>query len=112
MHAIQDASVPHHAAGYLGNWHGKYESDLRVEEWLNDPRFRNEVRDLVNQWNRVDTSPPQILRQDGWDLTPAINWRIDYLVTWVALNAYYAYATFTIISEMDINLTKIVLKNL
>ncbi len=23
MHAIQDASVPHHAAGYMGNWHSR-----------------------------------------------------------------------------------------
>ncbi len=29
MHAIQDASVPHHAYGCLGNWHTKYENDLQ-----------------------------------------------------------------------------------
>ena len=30
MHAIQDASIPHHAAGTHGNWHGDYEAYLNT----------------------------------------------------------------------------------
>ncbi|MEM3137905.1 MAG: hypothetical protein QW760_05255, partial [Thermofilaceae archaeon] len=96
MHAIQDASVPHHAAGYIGNWHDNYEGEglsVRVEAWLNDASFRNEVRNLVNQWNRDDPNPPHTLTQNDWRRSPCKNWRIDHLVTWVALNAYHVYAT-------------------
>ncbi len=93
MHAIQDASVPHHAAGYMGNWHSRYESDLdaNVENYLNDPAFDGEVKQLFEQWCNLDQSPPNHLNVDDWRKTPAINWRIDQLITWVALNAYREY---------------------
>ncbi|MEW6573782.1 MAG: stalk domain-containing protein [Bacillota bacterium] len=99
MHAVQDASVPHHAAGYLGNWHDRYEENLgrNIENWLRDPAFLNDVKQLVNQWSRIDPScsasgcPVPALRQSDWNKTPAINWRVDQLVTWMALNAYHAY---------------------
>jgi hypothetical protein len=94
MHAIQDASVPHHAAGYNGNWHTKYEGILeesKVPNWLRDASFTNDVKELFAKWNRVDNSPPSRLNISDWVKEPAINWRIDHLVTWVALNAYLEY---------------------
>jgi hypothetical protein len=93
MHAIQDASVPHHAAGYMGNWHGRYENDLDtyVESYLNDSAFQSEVKRLFDQWSIFDPFPPSHLNISDWKRTPAINWKIDQLVTWVALNAYREY---------------------
>lgn len=93
MHAIQDASIPHHAAGYNGNWHARHESDLnsKMDSWLGDPRFAGEVKELFKQWNRMDSSPPNRLAANDWRKVPAANWRMDQLVTWVALNAYREY---------------------
>jgi hypothetical protein len=57
MHAIQDASVPHHAAGCNGNWHANYElvlEELRIPNWLRDASFTNDVKALFGKWNRVD----------------------------------------------------------
>lgn len=31
MHAVTDATVPHHASGYLGNWHRQFEDDYAVD---------------------------------------------------------------------------------
>jgi len=93
MHAIQDASIPHHAAGCSGNWHDKYEDDLNsfVGSWLNDTAFEQEVKDLITLWNVDDSSPPAALNRDEWNRSVARNWRIDMLVTWMALNSYRAY---------------------
>jgi hypothetical protein len=95
MHAIQDASVPHHATGYMGNWHSEYESDLdaNVVSYLSDPAFDGEVKKLFEQWCHPDQSPPNHLNVNDWKKKPSINWRIDQLVTWVALNAYKEYDT-------------------
>lgn len=86
LHAIQDASVPHHAAGYSGNWHGRYETDAdpRIAEWLGDDGFLADVSDLVDRWSWEDPAPPATLARDQYTRRPAINWRIDQLVTWVA----------------------------
>jgi hypothetical protein len=99
MHAIQDISIPHHAAGYLGNWHGKYEAAIEwnIENiWLNKNNsayqgFVDGVRALVEQWSWVDYLPPDHLNYNDWNRVPAQNWSIDQLVTWLALNAYKAY---------------------
>lgn len=93
LHAVQDASIPHHAAGCLGNWHSRFESvtDTKVANWLADADFKAEVKDLVKEWSRNDPSPPQSLGVGDWVKVPAINWRTDHLVTWVALNAYREY---------------------
>jgi hypothetical protein len=93
MHAIQDASIPHHAAGYNGNWHMEYERDLdrQIEGWLRDPGFAREAKELFAAWNKRDSAPPASLDRDDWRRTPAANWRIDRLVTWLALNAYREY---------------------
>lgn len=93
MHAIQDASIPHHTAGCIGNWHSKYETDLEsyLDSWFADSAFNEGVKELYKQWNRVDLNPPNHLNISDWDKLPAINWRIDHLVTWIALNAFREY---------------------
>lgn len=85
--------MPHHAAGYSGNWHGRYETDAdpRIAEWLGDDGFRAAVSDLVDLWTWDDPAPPMTLERDEHTRHPAINWRIDQLVTWVALKAYQEY---------------------
>lgn len=98
LHAVADASVPHHAAGCLGNWHGAYESYANRVLTESLPTHLNDITRIFEQWDQVDESPPSSL--DVEDLIdqpvedwpqPAINWPIDLLVTWLALNAYHVY---------------------
>jgi hypothetical protein len=94
MHAVQDASIPHHAAGYCGNWHGSYESSLeaRIGDCLKNPDTATSATQLFNQWHAADDpQPPTALSRSDWSRPPARNWRVDMLVTWVALNAYRSY---------------------
>ena len=93
MHAIQDASIPHHAAGCLGNWHSQYENDLesKVSGWLADTELTDGVKALVAEWSRPDASPPSSLKPGDWTKVPSIDWRVDQLVTWTALNAFEEY---------------------
>lgn len=93
LHAIQDATVPHHTAGYMGNWHTEYERDLNgaIDEILADTAFKSDVLRMVDAWNREDVSPPTKLEHEDWQRVPAKNWRIDRLVTWNALHAFKAY---------------------
>lgn len=95
MHAIQDASIPHHAAGYMGNWHANYEDDVNqhIDGYLNDAAVIGEATQLFFQWCSPTQIVPQQLRPEDWQLTPAANWQIDQLVTWMALIAYREYAT-------------------
>jgi hypothetical protein len=95
MHAIQDACVPHHAAGCLGNHHRWYEDLLKksIDQWVNDPNFKNGVKALFDQWNKDDPNPPNALNVGDHNRVLRRNWRIDWLVTWLALNAYHAYST-------------------
>lgn len=92
MHAIQDASIPHHAAGYCGNWHSKYEEELdnRISSWVSDPNFRNDVKSLFSLWCEEGSVKTDVVQNDLTKV-PGINWRIDALVTWLALNAYHEY---------------------
>ena len=93
MHAIQDASVPHHAAGYSGNWHAEYEMDLQsnIPKWLGDVGFTNAVKKVFEEWNQNEDQSPSHLNVGDWRRKPSKNWEIDQLVTWVALNAYREY---------------------
>ncbi|MGD8544617.1 MAG: hypothetical protein PVH12_00435 [Candidatus Bathyarchaeota archaeon] len=93
MHAIQDASIPQHAAGCCGNWHAKYEKSLekKIISWVADVTFKNNVKTLFNQWNKLDSTPPKSLNVADYNKEPKINWKIEWLVTWVALKAYHAY---------------------
>lgn len=95
MHAIQDASIPHHAAGYSGNWHVEYEKalDHYIKSEYQKPDFQVRVKKLIKQWQREDPRPPLgKLRLRGRGRKPAINWEIQQLITWLALQAYHAYA--------------------
>ncbi len=98
LHAIQDATIPHHAAGCLGNWHAEYEKDLddRIKQWLPDSGFENKVvfsdaKRLVKQWMVNEENAPERLSPRNRDSKPGINWRADQLVTWMALQAYQTY---------------------
>jgi hypothetical protein len=90
VHAIQDASVPQHAAGCIGNFHYQYENDLegKVSTWAGEPSFKQEVVALLGQYIQDDPAPPMRLDRTEHDRTPCINWSVDMLVTWLALNAY------------------------
>jgi hypothetical protein len=95
LHAIADAATPQHAAGCLGNYHDKYENDLESwwPRWRDDPSFRAESLSLVRSWHRLDDKPPanDLQLSDRVERKPAGNWRIDQLVTWLALNAYHEF---------------------
>lgn len=94
MHGIQDASIPHHAAGTCGNYHRQYEQTIqdRIIEWSADTAVRDTVASLLGMWDREDPDPPTSIRVGDERLIPAENWEIDQLVTWVALHAYANYA--------------------
>ncbi len=95
MHAIQDAGIPHHAAGYSGNWHVEYEKalDKHIKSVYREPDFHLQVKKLTKQWYWEDPRPPTgRLRLRDRGRKPAVNWEIRQLVTWLALHAYHAYA--------------------
>lgn len=93
LHALADACIPHHSAGYSGNWHSKYEQDIeeRISSWLAKDGYSKEVRDIAETWYWLDPDPPRTLRGNDWSRKPAINWDVDMLVTWLALNSFKAY---------------------
>ena len=95
LHAIEDASIPHHATGYMGNWHAEWEGQQNkyLMFWLwNSPPFEKKVRSLISEYYRHDPSPPDHLEYQHWSVTPAVNWDIEWLVTWMALNAYRVFS--------------------
>ena len=47
---------------------------------------------LLYQWNNIDENPPTSLIIADYLKIPHRNWRIDLLVTWMALQAYRAYS--------------------
>lgn len=93
LHAIADACIPHHSAGYSGNWHTTYEQDIeeRINAWLTKDGYIQEVKDISESWYWLDPDPPRTLRGNDWSRKPAINWDIDMLITWLALNSFKAY---------------------
>ena len=93
LHAIQDASVPHHAAGTAGNWHVKWEEDQeeQVAEWVGDAAFANEVNTLYAAWTANPSPAPSALAVGDHTLIPGTDWDVDMLVTWMALHAYEVY---------------------
>jgi len=94
LHAVQDASVPHHAAGYNGNWHVEYESALETYT-SNTGRLesvRQSARTMLSDWNRNTARPPEgRLTLKDTALKPSWNWPVAQLVTWTALHAYRTY---------------------
>jgi hypothetical protein len=93
LHALQDASVPHHAAGTAGNFHVRWERDQEeeVKGWVADPEFGQEVRALHAAWAADPSPAPTGLAVGDHTQRPGVDWRVDMLVTWMALNAYEAY---------------------
>ncbi len=93
LHAVQDASVPHHVAGYMGNWHVNYENDVKskIDDWYKDESIQSQIEELLSVWEDDDPSPPAQLGINDWKKTPGFNWSIENLVTWVALNTYKHY---------------------
>ncbi|NJO88732.1 MAG: hypothetical protein HC831_07015 [Chloroflexia bacterium] len=93
MHALQDASIPHHAAGCSGNWHQSYETKLdeRTTSFVNDASFKSQIRTYYNRWNGEDNNPPTSLSRNDFNKIPKINWRVEWFVTWMAINAYKSY---------------------
>ncbi len=93
LHAIQDAIVPHHAAGCNGNWHNRWENDFNnnLDTWLRQAEFEKDVKTLYAHWSQNKIQAPNPLKPDDWKQAPSLNWKIDELVTWVALNAYREY---------------------
>lgn len=93
LHAVQDAAIPHHAAGYLGNWHQKYEDEFNdtVEKYSKDSVFIKEVIDIYKSWEKSNSGCPNTLKLEHKSLIPSKNWEIDQLVTWLALNSYNEY---------------------
>jgi hypothetical protein len=93
MHAIGDASIPHHTAGYLGNWHQYYETRIAddVLTVINSAAEKIEIKALISSWDRMDHDIPESLAPKDYMKTPAINWSVENLVTWLALNAYRQY---------------------
>lgn len=93
MHAIGDASIPNHAAGYLGNWHQYYETEIAddVLAVINSASDKSEIKAIIISWDRIDSDSLESLAPGDYMKTPGINWSIENLVTWVALNAYRQY---------------------
>jgi hypothetical protein len=94
MHAVQDASIPHHTAGCNGNWHVQYEKALdRIAAQASRSQvFLERSRRLLARWERPDHRPPQARLGKASRLRrPAPNWDIRQLVTWMALHAYQEY---------------------
>ena len=93
LHALQDASVPHHAAGTAGNWHVKWEEDQEGEvgEWVDEPSFHDEVKALYAAWTASPSPAPSGLAVGDLTLKPGSDWNMDMLATWLALHAYDAY---------------------
>lgn len=92
MHAIQDACVPHHTSGYMGNWHVKYEDCLENEFETYSSLCNSEVLKLYKLWsNNNDGKKDRITYPESRTWTPNKSWRIDHLITWLACQSHYQY---------------------
>jgi hypothetical protein len=93
LHALQDASVPHHAAGTAGNWHVKWEEaqENEVKIWVGEPEFGNDVKALYDGWAAAPSTAPTGLQIGDHTMNPGLDWEVDMLATWLALHAYKAY---------------------
>lgn len=104
LHAIQDACIPHHTAGFMGNHHSKYES--AIENYYNDilqsssrkKKFNDKALTYFKQWRSASTSVNDITYPADLNKVPCKSWRIDHLITWMALQAYDNYKKYYDIS--------------
>ena len=90
MHALQDAAVPHHAAGCAGNFHTTYEERQigEIGHLVQEQTFADEVLGLFEDWRGTPGGSPARLSQGDHGRTPGIKWEVDMLATWLAVNAY------------------------
>ena len=95
-HTIQDCSIPMHASAVIGNYHHAYEKrlDQMWEEVLEDQEFKDHVIELFHSFEGHDDDPPTSLDKEDHVKTPFINWRIDMLATWMALNSHKEFNAF------------------
>lgn len=93
LHAIQDASVPHHAAGRAGNWHMLYEETLdnRVRNWIEEEKLDEGVKELFSRCLGQDGPAPGRLVDSDRSRLPGVGWNVESMVTWLALNAFHEY---------------------
>lgn len=94
MHGIQDATVPHHAACYSGRYHRTYEIELNdfIEQTcFESETFKDTVKMFLEQWLKSKTPDPKKLSLKDKSLIPSKNWRIDHLITWLALHAFDSF---------------------
>jgi len=89
-HTIQDCSIPMHASAVIGTYHYAYEKrlDQMWDEVIEDPVFKDHVIELFHKFGGHDDEPPTSLEREDHVKTPCINWRIDMLATWLALNSH------------------------
>ncbi|MHA2272525.1 MAG: hypothetical protein ACXACI_11735 [Candidatus Hodarchaeales archaeon] len=100
LHAAQDAAVPQHSAGVVGNWHDHYEDSFHeeMEQWLDDDAFIQESVAFFDLWKNSDAPIAEPFEYTGLvdcprNLVPSPDWEIDQLVTWMAFQAYFEYET-------------------
>jgi len=94
MHALQDASIPHHAAGCMGNWHVEYENALDgfAERNVKTGKLTLEVQAAVQRWlQQPEVGLPVPLTRSDRRRVPALAWPVQDTVTWLALQAYFEY---------------------
>ena len=101
LHAVQDACVPHHAAGHMGNYHAKYEKylegylhdkDSGNTSWSKMTALRNQATNLFNSYNQMGAKPKSLTYPKGLTAEkPNLSWSVDQIITWAAFNAYYEY---------------------
>lgn len=95
LHAVQDATVPHHAAGYLGNYHAAYEDSL--DAYANEictnyiSTFQSDVLKLFHQWNKKGATYKTLTYENDYSKVPNKNWNINQLITWAAFKAFHEF---------------------
>lgn len=104
LHAVQDACIPHHAAGFMGNHHSVYES--AIEDHYNTilsssdqkKTFNDKALSYFKKWQNTSSTVSDITYPTDLNKIPSKSWRIDFLITWMALQAYENYKKYYDIS--------------
>ena len=101
LHAVQDACVPHHAAGHMGNYHAKYEKflesylhdkDTGNTSWSKIKAYRYEAETKYKKFCYMGARPKSLTYPQGLQKEePNLSWTVDEIITWAAFNAYYEY---------------------
>lgn len=100
LHAVQDACIPHHAAGHMGNYHAKYEKYLEEYlydkdngkgSWSNLAEIRDYAKHLFKIYNYIGQKPEKVTYPNDLTTNPNLSWSVDQIITWCAFHAYNAY---------------------